>query len=865
MRWIPLFSLRIRVSCYPFFLTLWVIGLNATVAVCAELFLAPTGPPSGFEALAEPWETMVDVFYGSHYLVSTYATVSPGAISFHDPSAVVQKISSLRDSVAVMAALSGRLADNANRLCLKTGAAQPGGRDCGWITPEVAGVIFDEQYFRVTVFVAPEYIETTGIPDRQYLPPPTSKELGFIQTLNATASGASRGTSNRVLYGLSMLSRGTDELETNWDVANSRGGRISSFFAGRDYEGMELRAGYMHTSGFGFSFSPDQPILGIHTSFSENTRLDMSSWRTTPVDVFLPTRGRVQVYKEGLLLQAWLLDAGSHQLDTRTFPTGAYTLTIQIYSEDGQLINEEARFFVSQPGLPPAGATLWFAEAGRLLHRNQQGFWPSIADSRLVRGGLSRRLGNRWGSTIAAAATGEAGLAELGAQWFGEFFEFSPALMLSSQRDRGGRADGRLYGKFWHLSFGYRKLLLHENKSPDLVLLGRNTESFYVSGFGKLWDGQLQYRYVRTSSVTRSGELIKGSGQHALSYSRTLLKDQLFELDGSLEVSRIAGNARILCGLSFRFRQDALHQSLFVRYGRSHRAGERQEREGSVRYSIADAWGFSGGNRLNAGGWLEAMDNYQGGGGDFNYVNREAAFNGSVGYSSNRIGNEVVRTTAWTAGSSTTFSISRGGFAFGGQHVGRCMLVVQMSGVDKSAVFNVFVNGQVVAYTRGQLATVVPLSPFETYVVRVTGAGAKLYDYRDTERQVTLYPGNVALLSFNARLVRLVFGQLRDSDGQPLENIVVRAGESRTVTDSMGIYQLEIPGDASELVVGDGKEVIDVGAGPTDGDQKETWLPVINLGITTLKSVHTPAKKQEEPESESFFREGDLNSSPDAL
>ena len=99
------------------------------------------GPPPGFEELANSQTTAVDIYYEGKLLGSTIATYTPTSIELESPGEVVSFIPRISNKVKVTSALSGTLPINSDKVCLSDIQ-----RDCGYLEPPVAVVIFDESY-----------------------------------------------------------------------------------------------------------------------------------------------------------------------------------------------------------------------------------------------------------------------------------------------------------------------------------------------------------------------------------------------------------------------------------------------------------------------------------------------------------------------------------------------------------------------------------------------------------------------------------------------------------------------------------------------------------------------------------------------
>ena len=113
------------------------------------LFRLTGAPPLGFEALAQTQVALVDVYYGNRLLLSTMATYTIETLTFSQPDQVLAAIPDLTNPTSIRSILSTPLKANAALLC-----RGPASVDCGILRPEIAGVIFNADSYRVDLFVA---------------------------------------------------------------------------------------------------------------------------------------------------------------------------------------------------------------------------------------------------------------------------------------------------------------------------------------------------------------------------------------------------------------------------------------------------------------------------------------------------------------------------------------------------------------------------------------------------------------------------------------------------------------------------------------------------------------------------------------
>ncbi|NQV66382.1 MAG: hypothetical protein HQ497_13555, partial [SAR86 cluster bacterium] len=107
--------------------------------------------PQGFEELDEPQETEVDLFYGGFYLVSVKSRFTGVDIVILDVDRLVDTLVDLKDPGYFRELLAAPLYTNANKLCENRSSV-----NCGVLTTDSVGVIFDQPSLRMDLFIAPD-------------------------------------------------------------------------------------------------------------------------------------------------------------------------------------------------------------------------------------------------------------------------------------------------------------------------------------------------------------------------------------------------------------------------------------------------------------------------------------------------------------------------------------------------------------------------------------------------------------------------------------------------------------------------------------------------------------------------------------
>ena len=461
------------------------------------VFVSRLKPPAGFEDLAVSQQSLVDIYYGNRYLTSQIATFDNTRITLSNPAAVVRLIKDLNNPALIESALSAEL-NTHNALACPTRIDS----NCGLLNPKVAGVIFDESRFRVDLFINRAFLNTRAAGVNRFLPP-SDAGWSFMQNVNGVMAGTSNdGRANDyTLSGQSQLAWKENSLHMSWDYSRTQKFGINDLYASRNFEGIDYSGGMVGSGSVGLSFTSDRTLLGVRIGTSDSTRIDNDFTGGTPLAVFLPTRGRVEVLKDGRLVDSWFMEAGNQQLNTSSFPSGAYNIELVIVNEAGQVISKETRFFAKQYRLPAKGEWVYFAETGRILNRNTINTLPTLTEQWVGRAGFSRRLADTLAGTAAVALDMDDRLMELGLFHLGTIYELSPSVMMASNGNYGLSFYGRLTLGPLSTSGNYRRLWRKDNATTEIdnpdrpALLGDSFQQTSLAMSLPLWDGSLGYQF----------------------------------------------------------------------------------------------------------------------------------------------------------------------------------------------------------------------------------------------------------------------------------------------------------------------------------------------------------------------------------
>src|SRR5205085_238807 len=125
------------------------------------------------------------VYYGQQRVGDALATLSGGRLIFKDPGKVIDLVRQAIRTPNLEAALSQPFALNADRVCSPTSKDS----SCGAMVPTVASIIYDEQRFRVDLFINPQFLRTAPSASSDYLPLPNAP-LSLTNAFGVAAAGS---------------------------------------------------------------------------------------------------------------------------------------------------------------------------------------------------------------------------------------------------------------------------------------------------------------------------------------------------------------------------------------------------------------------------------------------------------------------------------------------------------------------------------------------------------------------------------------------------------------------------------------------------------------------------------------------------
>lgn len=769
--------------------THWLAGFIALLVSmpAGQVMAADYAVPPGFEALMEPQETLVDVYFGNRLVLSTPARFTPDEITFLEPDALIGAMPQVKPEPWLLAVLSTPLDPHGDKVCVSEHQ-----KECGLIEPKVAGVIFDEQRFRADLFIHPNYLDAPEALAPRYLPEPSESRWGGVQNLSFSHAGSDQGENNTSLFGRSLIGRGSQYGFANWVSTDEQSLSIDELGWQKNYLDHQLTVGLFQPNSDMLTVIDRQPIAGVGIARSLVRRQDLEAAFATSVEVFLSSRSRIEIYKDGRLYGSQVLEAGRRRLETARLPTGAYTLELRITDANGNTRLEE-QFFVKSRRLAPQGETLWFAQLGQATAYARDQVLPEDRGTALLMSGVRQRFADRWGGGVAMAATGEDALLELSGDWFSRFAQVFASGFAGSEGDGGFTLRGSTRFRDWRFQFDSQRVWTEDPAvfDPERTayrLLPRSVRRDSAEIWVPAGRGQLVFSH-RRQRLGQAEEQTINSASYLHSFR--VANSQVVNLSASLTANN--GDNQILFGINWLMtRPDWQHQASlgWVR-------DEAPGTEDGATAAWASAWNDR--DRFDADLTLGAGVNFDPG-------RQSVLLNSEYGSRLGRGRADVVFNDSDQGGREMLTSVRYDtslvigdGAALGGEQLNDSAVLLKLDGAE-GALFDVLVNGNPEMVVKGNSASTLTLPAYQVHKIALRDRGTDFVDVDSAPRDVVLYPGNVAVLGWELQRVIVALGRLQDSEGNILSRARIQGPgfDQLVFTDEDGYFQLELPESSLE-------------------------------------------------------------------
>lgn len=779
---------------------------RADPAPSSAAALITASEPAGFAGLSGSQMAVIDLYFGGKRVGDARIRFQGNSLTFLEPDKIIGLLPSLTDPARVLSLFARPgLAANVERVCLATH-----NHECGSLTPETVGIIFDQDRFRADVFVNPRLLAVRPATEQQYLLRP-EPGLSLVDSLGLVIAGSSEAGHEYSFQNQAVVASGNTRLRSDLALATGFGLQADRLAVEVDRPGVRYSAGALWAPGV--ELTGRRKIIGAGVSSQYDTRLDKEQIQGTPLVVFLNQRSKVDILREGRVIASSIQDAGNQQLDTSMFPEGAYQVTVRVQEAGGRQ-REEIRFFARSPRIAAVDRDIFFAYAGLVADDRRAGLL-ALGGKPFLQAGYARRISTAVELDASLMASDRTVLGELGSYLITLPAQLRVAAIAASDGSHGGvvslSSQGHAHFNFnfdlRHINVGsgraFAELVGGTSARPQLggaepfaldAVRGSFTQLNGVASYGVARAQLLLSAALRRDRSERTSYTVGPSFRwevlRAGLFRATVKGDLAFTTVGrsgflGLNLQLLGPGSTISSGIGLRSRKG----------GSSHDTSSLRNLEG--------AWQVDevAGGALSLGAGFEDDEGRRILKASADLRGNRLALSGDVGRNLGQGGKD----TQYSLGFQTALAASNGRVSLNGRNGTDSTVVVEVSGARKSDSFEILVNETVAGLVAVGKPLSLPLPSYRQYKVRVRPTGAAPLRYDDTARTVALYPGNVPRLVWVAEPVVAMFGRIVLADGTPISGAQISGGKAVSQTDERGYFQIEaIPGTELEVVGPDG-------------------------------------------------------------
>lgn len=579
-------------------------------------------------------------------------------------------------------------------------------------------------------------------------------------------------------------------------------------FAGYRFAGGMLDAWNLQSLGPITAISSGQ-IYGFSWGNQANSTVFDNAYSATPIVVFLPAAGEVQLRRDGKLLSVQNFAMGNHEVDTRNLPYGIYDVSVETIV-NGRLVSKNVQrinklFTRSRSAAVPFSWQLWGGEMHMESWSPDNGDLQPAKNTALT--GISAAGGLQALSWAASSY-------HYNAVTIGETqFSWPATEYLSLGLQNMAATDGSwstISNLSTSLPGGFSSIWLSHEKTIFKHRIRRSSANTRVVGASL----NLSFLWSRLGTLTASfnDDRRHHSHYYTADYSQTIFSGKYGTLGFRAGVQRFnsgydysSNSTQKYIAFDFTlplgnwFRAGVTNQN---GYSMANLSAQKQFNDGFIRTVGADLSraiaGDAGDNETLSGGvWTKYQTPYSNGTLNINsgidgYLNANLTSAGSVGWQGKNI-----------AASGSNEGNGNAGIIF-------------RTSVEDDGKLTAKINGS--PYLLTGKRNYLPLEPYKHYEVEIQNNKDSVDSYEiasGRKSHLTLYPGNVVLISPDVKQMVTVSGRIHAEDGTLITNARINNHIGRARTDEHGEFIMDID-----------KKFPTIDFTPDDNSSCEVSLPV---------------------------------------
>ena len=738
--------------------------------------LEPKSAPDDDQPAGEWDMSWVDLRFGGRAVHGGIAQFNKRQIRFLDPESLVQDLPGIDDRQRLARMLTSPIVYQ--QQCEDSRCLALSGDEIVWV--------FSPREFRAELYLGRQWYQLVPEHSRDYLQPP-SPGAGLTLSFDASFAGRSETDSRYSLGTQALLGIGKTYMDALWYESSEGNDRLERLAWNHQGRRWFRSAGLQRSGGGGLDQSVD--FWGVSIIHNDKLKRRFGEAHSTAVEVFLPRRATVDIYRDGRLLRTQRLDAGNQRLDTARLPAGVYPITIVIRDGDTELQRTE-RVFVKSDRLPRPGIWRQQFYGGVLTESGERSGIPSASDDAFMRYQLDRRLGKYSGYSLGLTHNADGNALSLSALALTRYAFIEAGMVLRDDRDWGSYLNWHYSRDGWAHGLNIRWIEGSTNAIDSSYRLSDSERrlDWSSSRYLRDWNWGLRVSYI--DQVLQAAEPVWSlfpSAGGSIGWARSSLNWQLSGLiseeDRGIALSISVGTyngpwrGSAVYRVNGDIRSDDWREELSGRASRLWRGAR-----GSGYTGLVASTGNDGQHRLGFDGrWLGNM--------------------GEADIDLEYLQNDGAEDWVWSGNLRSALTVNRGGVVVSQANRAGAGLVVDLSDSDTQASLNLYINGQRHAGLITGKRYAFSLSPYRQYTVQLGNDEKQSWLYFDkNKRLITIYPGNVVEEAWTIRAVMPVFLRVLDEAGDPLMDHLLATEVNSSYTDADGYIVVEAPKSGGPLV-----------------------------------------------------------------
>lgn len=742
---------------------------------------------STIEPTGEFETTLFDIYVADKFKGAILADYTDTWLRISEPAEVVAQLKDLKEGERLIPLLTGVIEKRRE-------------------LQDIGSISYDLNNFRIIIQPGQSILETSNLALKRRVAPDPNAGFSLQQRLSGTASGDLSHNTRSAFNHRSIASYGQFFGVMDGAVVSDRAYEVTEGSAGGIFGDYRGRMGYLQTSGS--QFAPSLQFMGLNFETAEELFLDQDLIRGSRFELFVPSRSRVEFYRDGRLLAVQVLDFGLQEINTTAFPQGSYDVDIIITDSFG-VVTRERRFFTKSGYLASRAHPIYTLQVGSIRDDLRS------LDIPVYQSGVRWRAADIFDLQGSVYGSESMHLGSVVSNLLYRNYHMILGTEFSSKGDLGISASFGGIARGTNFNAGITKTLAggtpppavptpdpNDPFAPVFSLRNRSTaltfqDRYDLSGsvgrtFGKfdLRFGGLRsldstsdstpYRYsVGPSLDWRIWNDVDNTLRLSSSFAHTE-QSEIYNV-GLFDNYRISRNLSLYSQLGFR-REDG--EDRFLAFlGLTYDNKERNDLGTRARFSSefensTDAEG----QRINSES--NQLD-----------IDQTGDFIQTVGFIRQNITTQENNTSVGMSATSSFLMARDGSVSLAHPVSGEGVLVAEVPSSSSSAEFEVLIDNQIAATVKSGGRAVIGVTPYRSYQVRIRPVeGGDIVTYDTSSVQMTFFPGNVIHHKWQVEKVFIVLGRLVDESGMPIGHQRIKGTKEYTATEEDGSFQAEIGG-----------------------------------------------------------------------